>query len=303
VASFPSAHLNNGVEQYRTLSWIDDMSAELQKRSRFNQDERLVEETRLRGMVTELLLFTRAIRTLQKSRHAKRLPRAAVVQRHIDRTLADFQETLDESLYPSRAPRVASFRRNRAALTILGGRGAEDKGNATGSILGYGVLQVEGFEWYVTACAVGADVFEIAVGDPVVRYGAAGAIVQHQQEDSLAQYPVFGRCADRGSGARCVVIRWIGGGRDRGHFRLPELLGIEFVAHVKRVSAKAEIKRIKVTGAGKKRQEWFEEADLAHAVEEASRGREPRKAVEEETATRAHTRRNQKNFAVGAERE
>ena len=61
MASFPSVHLNNGVEQYRTLSWIDDMSAELQKRSRFNQDERLVEETRLRGMVTELLLFKRVI--------------------------------------------------------------------------------------------------------------------------------------------------------------------------------------------------------------------------------------------------
>ena len=119
----------------------------------------------------------------------------------------------------------------------------------------------------------------------------------------------FGRRADRGSGAHgripfcCVVSRWIGSGRDRGHFRLQELLGIEFVAHVKRVSAKAEIKRIKVTRAGKKRQEWFEEADLAHAVDEASRGRKPRKAVEEETAMRAHTRRNQRNFAVGAERE
>ena len=209
----------------------------------------------------------------------------------------------------ARAPRVSSFRRNGAALTILGGRGAEDKRNAMGSILGYGVLQVEGFEWYVTACAVGADVFEIAVGDPVVDYDAAGAIIQHQQEDSLTQDPLFGRRADRGSGAHgripfcCVVIRWIGSGRDRGHFRLQELLGIELVAHVKRVSAKAEIKRIKVTGAGKKRQEWFEEADLAHAVDEASRGRTPRKAVEEETLMRAHTRRNQRNFAIGAERE
>ena len=39
----------------------------------------------------------------------KRLPRAAVVQRHIDRTLADVQETLDQSLYPSRA---REFRRS-----------------------------------------------------------------------------------------------------------------------------------------------------------------------------------------------
>ena len=212
--------------------------------------------------------------------------------------------------FGAQAPRVSSFGRNRTALliTILGGRGAEDERNATGSILGYGGLQVEGFEWYMTACAVGADVFEIAVGDPVVDYGAAGAIVQHQQEQSLAQDPVFGRRADRGSGAHripfcCVVIRWIGSGRDRGHFRLQELLGIEFVVRVKRVSAEAEIKRIKVTAAGKKRQEWFEEADLAHAVDEASRGRKPRKAVEEETAMRAHTRRNERNFAVGAERE
>jgi hypothetical protein len=209
----------------------------------------------------------------------------------------------------ARAPRVSSCWRNSAALRMLGGRGAEDKRNSTGSILGYSVLQVEAFEWNVTACAVGADVFEIAVDDPVVDYDAAGPIVQHQQEDSLAQAPVFGRRANRGSGVHgrisfcCVVIRWIGSGRDRGHFRLQELLGIEFVVHVKRVCAEAEIKRIKVTGAGKKREEWFEEADLAHAVDEASRGRKTRKAVEEQTVMRAHTRRNERNFAVGAERE
>jgi len=163
-------------------------------------------------------------------------------------------------------------------LTIPCGRGTEDKRKATGSVADHRILQVESFERNVAARAVGADVFEIAVGDPVVDYGAAAAIVQRQQEDSLAQDPVFGRRADRGSGAHgripfcCVVSRWIGSGRDRGHFRLLELLGIEFVAHVKRVSAEAEIKRIKVTGAGKKRQEWFEEADLAHAIDEASRG-------------------------------
>ena len=56
---FPSVRLNNGVEQYRTLSWLHHMSAELQSRSRFNLDERLVEETRSRGMITQLLLFTR----------------------------------------------------------------------------------------------------------------------------------------------------------------------------------------------------------------------------------------------------
>ena len=148
-------------------------------------------------------------------------------------------------------------------------RSGGDKRNSTGSILGYhSVLQVEAFEWNVTACAVGADVFEIAVGDPVVDYDAAGAIVQHQLEGSLPQSPVFGRRANRGSGVThgripfCrVVIRWIGSGRDRGHFRLLEPLGIGLIVRVKRVSAEAEIKRIKVTAAGEKRQEWFEEAD------------------------------------------
>ena len=137
----------------------------------------------------------------------------------------------------ARAPRVSSFRRNGAALTILGGRGAEDKRNASGSTLGYGVLQVEGFEWNVTACAVGADVFEIAVNDPVVGYGMARAIFQHQQEDSLANDSVFGCCPESGSGTQCgipvccIVIRWIDSGRDRGHFRLREFL--RSVAEVK----------------------------------------------------------------------
>jgi hypothetical protein len=81
---------------------------------------------------------------------------------------------------------------------------------------------------------------------------------------------------------------------------MQELLGIEFVAHVERVSAEAEIKRIKVTGAGEQRQKWLEEADLGQAVEKASRGRKPGKAVEEETAMRAHARRTERNVAVGA---
>jgi len=158
----------------------------------------------------------------------------------------------------------------------------------------------------VAACAVGADVFEIAVSDPVISHGVAGAIVEHQQEDSLAHSPVFFHCVERASGAHrripfCrVIIRWIGSGRDRRHFRLHWPLGIEVVAQIKRVSAEAEIKRIKVTGAGKQRQKWFEEADLGHAVEEASRGRKPRKAVEEQIAMGAHARRNERNFAVGA---
>src|SRR5216684_3715865 len=91
------------------------------------------------------------------------------------------------------SPGVSSFRRFGAVLTILCGRGAEDKRKATGSILGYRVLQVEGFERNVAARAVGADVFEIAVGEPVVSHGAASAIVQRQQEDSLAQGMLFGR--------------------------------------------------------------------------------------------------------------
>jgi len=204
------------------------------------------------------------------------------------------------------SPGVSSFRRFGAALTILCGRGAEDKRKATGSVLGHRVLQVESFERNMAACAVGADVFEIAVGDPVVGHGVAGAIVQHQQEDSLAQGPVFGRCAERGSAAHrripfCrVVIRWIGSGRDRGHFRLHGPLGIEVVAQIKRVSAEAGIKRIKATGEGKQGQKWFEEADLGHAVQEASGGRKPPKAVEEETAMTAHGGRNERNLAVGS---
>jgi len=193
-------------------------------------------------------------------------------------------------------------------LTILCGRGAEDERKATRSIFDHRVLQIESFERNVAACAVGADVFEIAVGNPVVGHGVAGAIVQHQQEDSLAHGPVFGRCAERGSGVHpripfcCVVIRWIGSGRDRRHSPLRRALGIEIVAGIKRVSAEPEagINRIKGTGEGKQRQKWFEEADLGHTVEEASGGRKTRKTVEEETATRAHGRRNERNSAVGA---
>ena len=195
-----------------------------------------------------------------------------------------------------------------AVLTILCGRGAEDERKATRSIFDHRVLQIESFERNVAACAVGADVFEIAVGNPVVSHGVAGAIVQHQQEDSLAHGPVFGRCAQRGSGLHpripfcCVVIRWIGSGRDRGHSPLRRALGIEIVAEIKRVSAEPEagINRIKGTGEGKQRQKWFEEADLGHTVEEASGGRKTRKTVEEETATKAHGGRNERNSAVGA---
>jgi len=204
---------------------------------------------------------------------------------------------------------MESVKRGRmfgAVLTILCGHGAEDKRKATGSILDHRVLQVESFEQNMAACAVGADVFEIAVGDPVVGHRVAGAIVQHQHEDSLAQSLVFGRCAEHGSGRRrrigCVV-RWIGSGRDRGHFRLHEPLGIEVVAQIRRVSAETEagIKIIKVTGEAKEWQKWFEEADLGRAVREASGGRRPRKAVEEETAMMAHGRRNERNLSVGAE--
>ncbi len=89
----------------------------------------------------------------------------------------------------------------------------------------------------VAARAVGADVFEITVNDPVVGYGMARAIFQHQQEDSLANDSVFGCCPEFGSGTQCgipvccIVIRWIDGGRDRGHFRLREFL--RSVAEVK----------------------------------------------------------------------
>jgi hypothetical protein len=62
----------------------------------------------------------------------------------------------------------------------------------------------------------------------------------------------------------------------------------------------AEIRRIKATGAGEQRQKWFEEADLGHAVERASGGRKPPKAVDEETPMRVHVRRDERNVAVGA---
>ncbi len=88
-----------------------------------------------------------------------------------------------------------------AVLTILCGRGAEDERKATGSILDHSVLQVESFERNMAACAVGADVFEIAVGDPIVDHSMTGAIVQHQQADSRAQGLLFGPCAEHSSRA------------------------------------------------------------------------------------------------------
>jgi len=129
-------------------------------------------------------------------------------------------------------------------LTIPCGRGTEDKRKATGSVADHRILQVESFERNVAARAVGADVFEIAVKDPVVGYGMARAIFQHQQEDSLANDSVFGCCPESGSGTQCgipvccIVIRWIDSGRDRGHFRLREFL--RSVAEVKRVPPEAE---------------------------------------------------------------
>ena len=129
-------------------------------------------------------------------------------------------------------------------LTIPCGRGTEDKRKATGSVADHRILQVESFERNVAARAVGADVFEIAVNDPVVGYGMARAIFQHQQEDSLANDSVFGCCPESGSGTQCgipvccIVIRWIDSGRDRGHFRLREFL--RSVAEVKRVPPETE---------------------------------------------------------------
>ena len=129
-------------------------------------------------------------------------------------------------------------------LTIPCGRGTEDKRKATGSVADHRILQVESFERNVAARAVGADVFEIAVNNPVVGYGMARAIFQHQQEDSLANDSVFGCCPESGSGTQCgipvccIVIRWIDSGRDRGHFRLREFL--RSVAEVKRVPPEAE---------------------------------------------------------------
>jgi hypothetical protein len=70
---------------------------------------------------------------------------------------------------------------------------------------------------------------------------------------------------------------------------------MEVVAEIKRVFAEAEINGIKVFREGKQRQEWFEEADLAPAVEEASGGKESRRAVEEETAMTAQGRGNERN--------
>jgi len=129
-------------------------------------------------------------------------------------------------------------------LTIPCGRGTEDKRKATGSVADHRILQVESFERNVAARAVGADVFEIAVNDPVVGYGMARAIFQHQQEDSLANDSVFGCCPESGSGTQCgipvccIVIRWIDSGRDRGHFRLREFL--RSVAEVKWVPPQIE---------------------------------------------------------------
>ena len=129
-------------------------------------------------------------------------------------------------------------------LTIPCGRGTEDKRKATGSVADHRILQVESFERNVAARAVGADVFEIAVNDPVVGYGMARAIFQHQQEDSLANDSVFGCCPESGSGTQCgipvccIVIRWIDSGRDRGHFRLREFL--RSVAEVKQVPPATE---------------------------------------------------------------
>ncbi len=126
--------------------------------------------------------------------------------------------TLDQELAAEAKSIVALAFRNGpiedvgAVLTILCGRGAEDKRKATRSILDHRVLQIESFERNVAACAVGADVFNIAVGDPVVGHAVAGTIVQHQQEDPLAHGSVFGRCSEGGSGVHrrtlfcCIVI-------------------------------------------------------------------------------------------------
>ena len=172
----------------------------------------------------------------------------------------------------------------------------------------HSVLQVESFERNVAACAVGADVFEIAVGNPIVDHSMTGTIVQHQQEDSLAQGLLFGPCAEHSSRAHrrilfwCVLIRRIGSGRDRRHFRLHGSLGFHVVARIKRVSVETEagIKKIKFTGEAKQRQKRFKEADLGHAVEQASGGRKPRKVFEEETAMKTHGRRNERDLAVEA---
>jgi hypothetical protein len=196
-----------------------------------------------------------------------------------------------------------------AVLTILCGRGAEDERQATRSILDHRVLQIESFERNVAACAVGAYVFEIAVGNPVIGHGVAGAIVQHQQEDSLAHGPVFGRCAQRGSGVHpripfcCVVIQWNGSGRDRGHSPLRRALGIEIVAEIKRVSAEPEagINRIKGTGEGKAAAKMVRRSRPgSHRCNKHPEGKKTRKTVEEETATKAHSGRNERNSAVGA---
>jgi len=67
-----------------------------------------------------------------------------------------------------------------AVLTILYGCGAEDKRKATGSILPYGILQVESLKRNMATRSVRGDVFEISVGNPVVGCGVTTAVVQHQ---------------------------------------------------------------------------------------------------------------------------
>jgi hypothetical protein len=66
-------------------------------------------------------------------------------------------------LSPGRVSRCSV--RFGAVLMILCGREAEDKRKAAGSILDHRASQVESVERNMAACAVGADAFEIAVGD------------------------------------------------------------------------------------------------------------------------------------------
>jgi hypothetical protein len=114
------------------------------------------------------------------------------------------------------------------------------KGKATAGVFACRFLQIERFKRNVAPHAIDADIFEISVCEPVVRHSVAGAILQHDQEESLSHRLVssFGQSVDRCPGAgrrilsrwcRCVCIystcrRWI-----RGNSRLHCPQGIEVI--------------------------------------------------------------------------
>lgn len=164
-------------------------------------------------------------------------------------------------------------------------------------ILGHRLLQIKCFYGNVAPRAIRAGVLEIFAREPVICNGAAAAVFQNQQKESVCRRfvssfgPVVDRFFDLRRGvlsSRCRSLRIQRNCRRciRGDLRLSCIQRVVVIIDGERIISTSKVRRdkVKTSCEEKQRKNWLKKTNLGQAVEEAARSPRTGKAAQGKTA-------------------